>query len=391
MKILQVLFSGLGGHGSVAFSLVRGDRQRAHNHHMIFYGIEPLAPGYGQACADLGIGSDVVLKQPGLDLGSWRQFLAVLKRSRPDVVVLHSTSLVAAAASYARMTGTPLIVVDHLSNQVKQPRDWRFVALALALADHTVFLTDDFAREVKNRLGRLYSPRRVQVIGNGIDVEAFALPAARPPAPAAIQVGMNARFSASKDHLTLIRAIAQLRDNPRSGARPVRLTLAGAGETLAQAQTLARDLGLEALVDFPGVLPESALPAQLGSLDIYAQCSFGETMSTAVMQAMAAGLPVVASDVPGLRNMIRVEETGVLVPVANAAALTSALADLAGDAAKRARLGRGAQEHARRQWSNETMFKAYEALMFELRSRHQARSSWGRQLKRVTEFFRSRD
>jgi glycosyltransferase involved in cell wall biosynthesis len=210
MKIVQVLFSGLGGHGSVAFSIVRGDRARAHRHGFIFYGIEPLAQGYDQTCDELGVTYEVVSKRPGLDLHSWAAFGTALRKAAPDVVILHSTNLIGPASAFARISGTPLVVVDHLSNQVKQRRDWGFVALALALADATVFLTREFAAEIEARLGRLYRANRVHVIGNSVDPAAFA-----PRAPRAIRpeeplvVGMHARFSASKDHATLLRAGAR--------------------------------------------------------------------------------------------------------------------------------------------------------------------------------------
>jgi glycosyltransferase involved in cell wall biosynthesis len=398
LKILQVLFSGLGGHGSVAFSLVRGDRARAHQHTMIFYGVEPMAEGYAQTCTDLAATREVIYKRQGLDLQSWRGFIAALKRSAPDVVVLHSTSLIVPAAAYARTADIPLIVVDHLSNQVKQPRDWRFLGLALALADRTVFLTDAFASEVSLRLGRLYPSHRVEVIGNGIDVAAFA-PSARTTGTRAgeIRVGMHSRFSQSKDHPTLIRSIARLRAAESRGDRsPVRLSLAGDGETLAATKQLVHTLKVDDRVEFLGMIPESALPPYLASLDIYAQSSLGETMSTGVMQAMAAGLPVVASDVPGLRSMVRERETGILFPVGDDAALACALDELSSNPIERARLGEAAAEQARNDWSHERMFRAYEALLARLHAQTQARRNQERppgitgQVKRLSRVFRSR-
>jgi glycosyltransferase involved in cell wall biosynthesis len=398
MKILQVLFSGLGGHGSVAFSLVRGDRERKHQHAMVFYGIEPLAPGYAQTCADLGVGLDVVYKRPGLDLGSMRAVIRALERAAPDAVILHSTSLVAAATLYARSTGCPLVVVDHLSNQVKLRRDWNFVALALALADRTVFLTPTFATEVKSHWGRLYSDRRIQVIGNGIDVTAFA-PAvgargqASQATDRAIRIGMHGRFSASKDHVTLVKAIARLRASEDGTRRPpVHLVLAGAGETLTATKQLTAQLNVTDRVEFLDLLPEDALPAYLHSLDVFVQSSHGETMSTAVMQAMAAALPVVASDVPGLRNMVQEGETGRFFPVGDETALSQLVEDLASNPAERARLGARAMAHAGATWSHETMFRSYESLLLSLRetrARHEA-AGGATKAVRLSRIFRSR-
>jgi glycosyltransferase involved in cell wall biosynthesis len=367
MKILQVLFSGLGGHGSVAFSLIRGDSNRAHQHHLLFYGAEPLASGYAELCAELAIGHEVAYKRPGLDLGSWARVIAAVRRVGPDVVLLHSMSLVAPVAAYARASRRPVVAVDHLSNQVKQGRDWRFTAMALALANRTVFLTDDFAAEVKARLGPLYRTDAVNVIGNGIDVEAFAHGLkTRPRETNIVRVGMHGRFSRSKDYGTLVRAIALLRDRlPNPGRPEIHLSLAGDGETLEVTRQQVNELGLHDRVEFLGMLPERDIPAFLHSLDIYAQSSLGETMSTAVMQAMAAGLPVVGTDVPGLRDMVRADETGLLFPCGNETELVRALESLAHSPDDRRRMGANARRHAVANWSPERMFRAYEELLLK--------------------------
>lgn len=357
MKIVQVLFSGLGGHGSVAFSLVRGDESSTHDHAMLFYGIEPLAGGYADLCGELGIEYAVVLKRPGLDLGSWRDVIDVLRRMQADVVVMHSMALIPAGLAFARTARVPLIAVDHMSNQVKKPKEWVFTALALAAADRTVVLTPAFAAELAERLRPVFRRERVVVIGNGIDLSALSEAAERShrngSTSSCLRVGMHSRFSPSKDHETLVRAVAKVDD--------VRLVLAGAGETLALVESLARDLGLTDRVEFLGMLPESALPTYLGSLDVYVQSSLGETMSTSVMQAMATGLPVLASDVRGLYTMVRSGVTGELFPCGDVDALARLLRRFRDDPAERARMGHAGLAHARAHWSQEAMFRSYDA------------------------------
>jgi glycosyltransferase involved in cell wall biosynthesis len=136
---------------------------------------------------------------------------------------------------------------------------------------------------------------------------------------------------------------------------------------LPAVQTLAAELEVSGNVEFLGMLPEAALSGYLRSLDIFVQSSRGETMSTAVMQAMAAGLPVVASDVPGLRNMVADGVTGQLFSVGDADGLARKLEWLARMPEERTRLAAAALAHARAHWSHETMFAAYEALLFRLR------------------------
>jgi glycosyltransferase involved in cell wall biosynthesis len=325
---------------------------------MVFYGIEPLAAGYAEACVDLGVQHRVVYKKRGADLRAWRRVVGAIQSVAPDVVLLHSMSLVVPVSAFARARRTPLIAIDHLSNQVKLPRDWMFAAAALALADRTITLTDEFASELRERLWPVFSTHRVATIGNGIDLKTFAPRRPMGAFSTTSRVGMHGRFSPSKDHATLLRAAVRL---PQ-----VRLVLPGAGETFDATRRLARDLGIEERVEFPGTLPEGDLPGFLQSLDVYVQSSKGETMSTAVMQAMACGLPILASDVKGLRNMIHAGETGELFQAGNDRALAVALKRLASDHARSARLGRNAVAYARSNWSLEHMFSQYEVLMKEL-------------------------
>jgi glycosyltransferase involved in cell wall biosynthesis len=355
MKLLQILYSGLGGQGGVAFALVRADRERAHAHALAFCGVEPLAPGYAEACAARGAACHVVPKRRGLDLEAWRGLFGVLRTAAPDVVVLHSPSLLAAALAYRRAAGGRLVVVEHQANALKTRRDWAATVLSHATADAAVYLTPAYAGEVRRRLGPLWRPGRVHVVGTGLDVEAYAAAAAaraaRPAGP--LRVGMHGRFTSSKDHATLLRAVARV-----DGAV---LRLAGDGATLPAARSLAAELGLGARVSFLGTLPEAALLDYLAGLDVFVQSSLGETLSTAVMQAMASGLPVVATDAPGLGTMVAAGATGLLVPPRDVAALAAALTRLRDDAALRDRLGSAAAAHARRAYGLDAMWRGYAA------------------------------
>jgi glycosyltransferase involved in cell wall biosynthesis len=367
MKILQIMFSGLGGHGSVVFSLLRGARSAPHTHVLLFFGIEDLSPGYVEACAELGIRYHFVKKRKGVDLRAWSRIVTILREEAPDAILLHSLSLIAAAGAYRLAAPrSRLIAVEHTPLAVKRKVDWICSALALRMADAVVYLTEQYAHAVRDRLGRGFRPARIHVVGNGIDTTAYA-PLGAPVTPRrGLRVGMLARFSTGKDHATLLRAVARLRgQHPGGDPRGVlQLVLAGDGETFAATKALAAELGLGPdECQFLGSRPEHELPAILQNLDVYVQSSFGETMSTAVMQAMAVGLPIVASDVPGLQNMVDDGATGLLVPGGDDAALAGALDRLWHAPDERARLGRAACAHARLHWSHDTMFRAYEAVL----------------------------
>jgi glycosyltransferase involved in cell wall biosynthesis len=151
----------------------------------------------------------------------------------------------------------------------------------------------------------------------------------------------------------------------RPGVR-CELVLAGTGETLEQVKSRAKEMGLgENHCFFPGAIPEGELPAFFGTLDVWCHSSGGETMSTAIMQAMAAGLPIVASDVPGIRGMIDSGVDGLLLPP-SPSRWADTLLRLAEDPELRRQLGERAREHAGR-WSNAEMLRKYDELIASTR------------------------
>ena len=109
-------------------------------------------------------------------------------------------------------------------------------------------------------------------------------------------------------------------------------------------------------------LNETELIQFLNSLDVYIHASFGETMSTAIMQAMACGLPIIASDVPGINNMIEAEKNGILVPIKNEVVLSEKMQTLISNYTKKDALSNQALEYAQIHFSKERMFQEYAQL-----------------------------
>jgi glycosyltransferase involved in cell wall biosynthesis len=155
-----------------------------------------------------------------------------------------------------------------------------------------------------------------------------------------IRIGMQGRLSANKDHTTLLRAFKIASER---SAVPLSLHIAGGGPERQRLERLAVDLGISASVVFHGMLNRSHLRAMLQSLDIYVHATHGETMCYAIMEAQACGLPVVGSDVRGVRDAIEEGSTGLLFPHKNADALARVLQRLINTPDLRERLGQRAR------------------------------------------------
>ncbi|MDD2557442.1 MAG: glycosyltransferase [Desulfuromonas sp.] len=168
---------------------------------------------------------------------------------------------------------------------------------------------------------------------------------------------------------TLIEAFAQLLSQLQSTNAKVpelELRLVGGGDQTPELQALANRLGIADRVNFVGHVPHTQVPQELSKLDIYVALSRldSESFGVAIIEAGAAGRPVVVSDVGGLSEVTVDGETGYVVPREDPQAAAAALEKLVLDAALRHRMGVAAQQHVAEHYSWEvciqTMLSMYE-------------------------------
>lgn len=357
MRILHVLYSGLGGHGNVFFSLVRADVQQKFEYQALFNGIEPVRSEYMQRCNQLKIPFTSVLKSPGLDFNYYKQLYLQIKAGNADVVFVHSSTYILPAflASLFAKKKCRIIVRETQANHLKTKQEWFWLGVALVLTNKIVFLSEAYNLQVRRKFGFLFNSSKAVVIPNGIDLEKFQ--PKQGGVSIEISIGMQSRLVAIKDHRTLIAAFNLLQQ--RHPNKRFKLSIAGDGECMADLTQYASTMEAKNQIFFTGLLSESALVNFMYTLDIYVHASFGETMSTAIMQAMACGLPVLASDVNGINNMIMHELTGILVPVKNVEAMAAALEKCVFDKEFSKRIASNASRFAIDNYANSVMFNKY--------------------------------
>ena len=182
---------------------------------------------------------------------------------------------------------------------------------------------------------------RTVVIHNGVELERPR----RGPATAAVPLTLLSvgRLRPPKDFTTLVRAVAAL---PAGSAR---LRIAGDGPGRADLEAEIARLGLGQAVALLGTRPD--VDELLAASDVFVLSSASEGLPMSVLEAMAAGLPVVASAVGGVPELVRDGETGLLVPPGDAAALGAALARLVADPALAGRLGAAGRRLVERDFS----------------------------------------
>jgi glycosyltransferase involved in cell wall biosynthesis len=198
--------------------------------------------------------------------------------------------------------------------------------------------------------------RAISVIPNGLDVSEFETRRNRQPGHRVVVV---ANLRTEKGHDVLIDAAPDvLRRFPDA-----RFELVGAGPELASLRDRARARGVAHAFDFLGERDD--VPARLAAADMFLLPSRSEAFPNAVLEAMASGLPVVASGVGGILELIDDGHTGLLTPAGDPVALADRLCTLMGDPALAARLGESARAQAEQRYSFDRMVAAFDALYLD--------------------------
>jgi L-malate glycosyltransferase len=214
---------------------------------------------------------------------------------------------------------------------------------------------------------------RLVVIGNGLPPSAFSetVPFAQ-RRPGFLRVGMIARMNArSKNHRILLEVTARLQNRLRN----FEVILVGDGPLRPELERYAEELGISRLVRFLG--DRQDVQAILASLDVTVLPSASESLSNAILESMAAGVPVIANQVGGNVELVS-RDRGILLPPNDVEALEGALLQVAGDVPLREMLGRNARRFAQESFTIEQMRKKHEELYAELLDRKSWRSSSSR-------------
>ena len=361
MKVLHILYSGLGGHGSVFFSMVEADSEQKFTYEAIFFGVEDVRPEYMQKADEKGIAWNSVKKRPGLDLGAFRKIAGIIAKSEPEILFLHGTSYFF-PAWYAALVAPhkiKIVVRETIPNHLKTFMDWAGLACSLVFARKTVFLNKEYRDIVKKRLPLFFSDKRTTVIANGIDMNLFK--PAHQKDPDCIRLGMLGRLVAGKDFVTLMKAF-NIVSKKLEDRKNIELIIAGDGTRMAELRKLAADLLIQDKVKFAGMLPETSLPGYINSLDIYVHATLCEMMSTAILQVMACEVPIIASDVFGINNMIKDKENGLLVPFGDENKLATAILFYLDNPELASAGAKNALDFAVNNYSNKQMFRKYQSV-----------------------------
>jgi glycosyltransferase involved in cell wall biosynthesis len=304
----------------------------------------------------------------GSRLGALRVLRSALRGGEYDVVHVHapsSAALLLGAAALGRRRVDDVVFTLHNSWPNFRRRNRLLAAVAMAVIPTTVACSSSAAASVPRWVRRL-ARRPMLVVTNGVDVERVVRASEehdlRPSSRPGCTVVSVGRMIPIKDQATLLTAFA-------AASRPHdRLVLVGEGPLRAELEPLAARLGVADRVELPGLLPRDDVYRLLGRADAYVSTSHGEGLPVSVLEALAARLPAVLSDIPPHREVAAATAAARLVPVGDAPAFADALSRLlALPPAQRAALGRSARKAVTDAFSVHSMTDGYARIYAALR------------------------
>jgi sugar transferase (PEP-CTERM/EpsH1 system associated) len=315
-----------------------------------------------------GVAVYALHKRPGKDFGAYLRLFKLLRRLKPGIVHTRNVGTLDCAL-VAWLARVPVRihgehgwdVADPDGTNPKYRRVRRFFARFVRAY---VAVSQDLERWLTQAVG--IPAARVQHICNGVDTERFRPARAGEPRalPAAIfgaenvVIGSVTRFSTIKDPLNLVEAFIRLRARPEGEA--LRLVMIGDGELHAPALARLEEAGVAGFAWLPGSLGD--VPKLLRAMDVFVLGSLREGISNTILEAMASGLPVVATATGGNAELVRDGETGALVPPGDSRALANAIGAYAASPPLRRRHGEAARARAVAEFSIARMLAQYRAL-----------------------------
>lgn len=289
-----------------------------------------------------------------------------LCQERPHIVQTHNWGTLVEGALAAKLAGVP-IVIHAERGTIEGRRRNLFVQRCLLRTVHRVLsVSETHRRRLADATGFPYE--RIKPIPNGVDVSLFyPRPAEKQRLrkdlglePTPIYVGTVANLRPVKNHALLLRVGSRI----CQAYEDVRFVFAGDGPLKAQLVALAEELGISTKVRFLGTRAD--IPEVLNALDVFVLPSLSEGMPNAVLEAMACGLPVVATRVGGIPELIEDGNTGILVPSEDEGQLEVILKNLLRDDTKRRALGEKGRQRVLECFRLDRMVNEYQDLYHSL-------------------------
>jgi glycosyltransferase involved in cell wall biosynthesis len=364
----------VGGAALSVLELAAEQQRRGHDVLVVAGRIPPGEESMEHLADELGVAHEHLPAlqrelSPRRDVAAIRRLRALLRSRRPDVLHTHTSKAGAAGriAALVAGTGRPAAVVHQFHGHVlaeyfspARERAFRLVERGLALGTGAVIAVSDEVRDDLLRL-RIAPADKIHVVRYGFDLDRRVGHPATDLGldPQAFVAGWAGRLTAIKRPADLVRVAAAVDG--------LTLLLAGDGELRADVETLAGELAVADRVRLLGYVDDVA--SVYAASDVFLLTSANEGTPVVAIEALAAGVPIVATDAGGTRSVVDDGETGLLAPVGDVETLAGHVGGLRDDERLRTELGAEGARRMRDRFSTARMADDVERVYAQLGAR----------------------
>lgn len=355
MRVMQVIYAfKVGGSESVARDIALN--MNKHSEHAV---ASLESDGHFREVFDSNnVKTYVIDRQPTERFGPMIRLWKAMRSFKPNVVHTHHLYQLFYAWPGALLSGARLIHTEHEYYSLV-PAKSRFMLRQISRFCNAITAVN---RETSDFLvQKVKIPKsKVHIVVNGIDFrkianasssrEQFGLSEEDPVA------GIVARLHPVKDHAMLLKAFRIVVDNVPNA----KLLVAGDGSERERLEKQTHDLGLKHAVIFLGT--RSDIPNILSCIDIFVLASWKEGLPLSILEAMAAGKPIVATDVGGVPSLVNDSGSGIIVPPRDPESMANAVIQMLKNKKDREIFGNAGQEYVKQNYSLDTSIKKYESL-----------------------------
>jgi glycosyltransferase involved in cell wall biosynthesis len=355
MRVLQICSAREIGGGEVHLAdLANGLIRRGHD---VFAALSPASPLRAMLSS---LPAENIIELPmrnSLNLATAMKLSRFVRAHNVEIVHAHVARDYPLAALATGRSNARLVLTRHVLFPLN-----RIHRLTLRRTARVIAVSRAVAESLYSQA--IFDAGKVVTIHNGIDLERFAVGGPRSTSPQTLRVGTAGHLAPIKGQEDLVRAAALVLQNHAN----VEFVIAGEDKSQSRQnrnaiERLIRELTLDDRVRLIGWVGD--MPEFLATLDLFVSSARSEPFGLAIVEAMAAGVPVIATASEGAREIIDDGKSGRLVPVGDIALLAKAMDELIKNESERRRLGQNGRAAAREQFSLERMVettaKVYES------------------------------
>lgn len=298
MKLIHIIYSGLGGHASVVFPHLEyfAKYKKSVSSTIFFYGIEKIYNGFKSKCANYLIGNFYFNSNHFFD---HIKLLFKLLKLKPNKIIVHTSSIIPVIFYKLFVREVDIVKVLHTDIRYYRLSDWLILYLSVFFFKKIIVLNTNYSNQIKKKISKIFH-NKILIINPGIKLKKKYYKKNISKKKKVI-IGMAARFDVDKKQEILINCVKSYN---KKNTKKIILKLAGGGKNFLNIRSQIKKNKLQNEIFLNGYLSGHELNNWYKTLDIYVHASNFEVVNTAILEAMSFSKPIIASNIKPIRSQV---------------------------------------------------------------------------------------